>query len=1032
MDLIQENTDFTSQNSSGLLGYYYNNKDFTDFVGNRIDPIVNYRWMADSPDSAIDADTFSVRWLGNLKASETGTHTISTISDDGVRVWINGELVIDNWTDHRQRFDHGTIDLVAGQEYSIRMEYYENGGDAIAQLLWTTPTSERQVIGQENFIAAQLGETIYGDAGSEDLIGTSGADIIILNSDAGEPEIAQNPNLQTVYPDQPYLDSNDTITGGAGADTFRFELALNARQEIIWKRTNKQTGVVNWKAVAGENNRVHDHWVDSIGDDVITDFNRAEGDRIEIFGHTVEATYSYEGNDSIIQLYSNQNGAGAHNGDRLGTITVKDVHITQDDFGVTKKGIFYGVTETFDPGIGTGNGLLGKYYNGWDFGDLELERVDEVVDFNWGYDSPDPAIQNDQFSVRWQGYIEALSTETYDIYSKASDGLRVWINGERVIDQWYGNSEQITSGEFDFVDGQRYSITVEYNDVAGWAINRLYWHSNNWTGRIIPQSQLYAAESGETFIGGAGSEALIGTDNADTIVVNSDAGEPVIAQSPNTPTIYRDQPYSDSNDTLTGGAGIDTFRFELAINAKERIIWKHTDKETGIVNWQGVAGENNKVHDHWVDSIGDDVITDFDRTEGDRIEIYGHTVEASIRYEGNNSIIDLVSNQGGAGAHQGDRLGTITVLDNLLTEQDITVTKNVFYGVSETFDPEFGEGNGLLGKYYNGMDFRDLELERIDSTIDYNLGYGSPDPNIQNDQFSVRWQGYIEPLTTETYTFSSHANDGMRVWINGEKILDKWGGNAQQITEAEYSFVEGREYAITVDYYDNKGWSISRLYWQSDHWGKKIVPQSQLYAAESGETIVGGAGSEVLTGSDKADTIIANSDAGEPEIAQNANAQQVYPNQPYPNSNDTLTGGAGIDTFRFELAINAKDNIARKHADSITGVVDWQAVAGENNNVHDHWVDSIGNDVITDFNPNEGDRIEIYGHTVQAQIKHIDTDLDQLLDSSVIELYSNQGGAGAHDGDFLGDITVQDSLLQSNDITVNKNVFYGAYEAVTV
>ena len=105
------------------------------------------------------------------------------------------------------------------------------------------------------------------------------------------------------------------------------------------------------------------------------------------------------------------------------------------------------------------------------------------------------------------------------------------------------------------------------------------------------------------------------------------------------------------------------------------------------------------------------------------------------------------------------------------------------------------------------------------------------------------------------------------------------------------------------------------------------------------------------------------------------------------------------------------------------------AVAQENNNPHDHWVDGIGNDVINDFNKSEGDKIEILGHTVDVLDIQYLTD-NNNIDYSLIQLISDQGGAGAHDQDRLGTIKVYGDRVEESDLTVNDSVHYGAFNSV--
>ncbi len=196
-----------------------------------------------------------------------------------------------------------------------------------------------------------------------------------------------------------------------------------------------------------------------------------------------------------------------------------------------------------------------------------------------------------------------------------------------------------------------------------------------------------------------------------------------------------------------------------------------------------------------------------------------------------------------------------------------------------------------------------------------------------------------------------------------------------------------------------------------------------LKGGKDNDTLIGGMGDDSLFGGQGNDLLLSRSDAGEPDIFQDNSANKVYPDQPFLNANDTLIGGSGADTFRFELVMNAKENIYTKHADPLTGKINWMAVAGENDNLHDHWVDGIGNDVIRGFNKSQGDKIEILGHTVEV------LDIQYTKNSSVIQLISNQGaGGGAHHLDRLGTITVFGDRVEQSDLTVNSNAHYGAFE----
>jgi hypothetical protein len=133
---------------TGLRADIYDNMDFTGTTLTRIDPTVNFDWGTGSPDPAIGVDSFSVRWTGMVQPRYTDLYTFTTTSDDGVRLWVNGQLIIDHWVDQSPTDWTGSIQLTAGQLYTIRMDYYENGGGAAAKLSWASPYVPQEIIPQ--------------------------------------------------------------------------------------------------------------------------------------------------------------------------------------------------------------------------------------------------------------------------------------------------------------------------------------------------------------------------------------------------------------------------------------------------------------------------------------------------------------------------------------------------------------------------------------------------------------------------------------------------------------------------------------------------------------------------------------------------------------------------------------------------------------------------------------------------------------------------------------------------------------------
>jgi alpha-D-xyloside xylohydrolase len=128
------------EGKGGLTGEYYLGKDFNKLYTTRSDPRIDFDWGSGGPLKGMTSDTFSIRWKGQLVPKETGEYTINTIADDGTRLFLNDQLLIDDWQDHAPQVASGKIFLEAGKKYDIKLEYYENAGGASVKLNWVKPS----------------------------------------------------------------------------------------------------------------------------------------------------------------------------------------------------------------------------------------------------------------------------------------------------------------------------------------------------------------------------------------------------------------------------------------------------------------------------------------------------------------------------------------------------------------------------------------------------------------------------------------------------------------------------------------------------------------------------------------------------------------------------------------------------------------------------------------------------------------------------------------------------------------------------
>jgi hypothetical protein len=129
---------------TGLLGTYFNSATLdTAQVAQEVDPVIDFNW-ATPPVSGITGTQYSVRWTGQVQPFYTEAYTFITSTDDGIRLWIGGTLLIDQWMKRVRTTDRATIDLVAGRQYDVRLEHYNAGGSSQVRLQWNSPSTPVQ------------------------------------------------------------------------------------------------------------------------------------------------------------------------------------------------------------------------------------------------------------------------------------------------------------------------------------------------------------------------------------------------------------------------------------------------------------------------------------------------------------------------------------------------------------------------------------------------------------------------------------------------------------------------------------------------------------------------------------------------------------------------------------------------------------------------------------------------------------------------------------------------------------------------
>lgn len=137
----------TPDGRPGLRAEFFNGTELKgEPILSRDDALLDFNWIDGAPDPKVPANHFSARWTGTLVPPKTGAYTIAATADDGVRVFVDGKRLIDDWSEHAARTASATVNLTGGQPVPIVVEYMEMAGQASIALGWRLPDQENPLI----------------------------------------------------------------------------------------------------------------------------------------------------------------------------------------------------------------------------------------------------------------------------------------------------------------------------------------------------------------------------------------------------------------------------------------------------------------------------------------------------------------------------------------------------------------------------------------------------------------------------------------------------------------------------------------------------------------------------------------------------------------------------------------------------------------------------------------------------------------------------------------------------------------------
>lgn len=821
-------------NGSGLAGYYYNDQNDQTFTFTRIDPTIDFNWTTHSPEASIHADTFLIVWEGWIEPRYDDNYTFYTTADDGVRLTIDGNLIIDDWNNHSVREHSGTINnLVAGERYPIRLEYYENKGNATIVFEWSSFLEERTIVPQGQ---------LYPLIREEEPVAT-----VVAPSNTPLPTNTPVPPTATDVPATEELQANFAVVSLTLWDA-------DSDQQLM---TLEDGMTINLQDLPSDNLSVEAHTNPATVGSVMMMHN--DNARIEN-----GAPYTLVGNNSsdyigwtpntgtyvINAIPYSQRNTGGRQGQAL-TLTihfVNEVEATNTPVPPTATNTSVPPTNTPVPPTNTA------------VPPTEEPQADfAVVSFSlWNADS------DQQITTTLRDGM------TFDLNDLPSRNLSIQAHtNPRIV----GSVVMTHNNQSRTENGAPFSLVGDDNgDYSPWTPS---------AGTYVISAVPYSQRNGRGEQGQSLTITIHFTNNipaTNTPIPPTNTPIPPTSTSvPPTAVPWQANVVSfnlinaDTNQAITtigNGTTIDLSTLPTR-NLNIQAVTNTTNVGSVVIGLNGslrtedgapyaLMGDNNGNYASWTPTVGTYTVsaTPYERASAQGrtgtplsvsfnvIDVVQHSL--NIQVQGSGTVLRNITQN----LYDNGTLVQLTVLPNegwqfsgwsgdltgntMTTSVMMDSTKNItaiFVSIPPQIvvDPIGTEsGNGLVGEYYNNTDFAGSPVIQIDSNIDFMWDH-NPTTGIGEDNYSIRWSGWVMPRYSELYTFMTNSDDGVRLWVNNTLLFEDWTVHSMLPNSGSIQLEAGQLYNIRLEFFDGTGRANIHLLWSSPSQVQEIIPTSQLF-----------------------------------------------------------------------------------------------------------------------------------------------------------------------------------------------------------